>query len=85
MVLVQIKTTAYEGNFQNRLVYAPSAEPFVPSVCLDLTIGPLGLDRTVHAEQGPVDTVEISQNFFVDHRQFRIQPDDTVPLALMTV
>ena len=44
MVLVQIKTTAYEGDFQYRLVYAPPAEPFVSSVGLDLAVGPLGLD-----------------------------------------
>ena len=85
MILVQIKTTAYEGDFQNRLVYAPPAKPFVSSVGLDLAVGPLGLNRSVHAEQRPVDAVEISQHFFVDHRQFRIQPDDTVSLALMTV
>ena len=63
MVLVQIKTTPYEGDFQNRLVYAPPAELFVSSVGLDLAVGPLGLDRTVHAEQRPVDAVEISQHF----------------------
>ena len=52
-ILVQIKTAAYEGNFQNRLVYPSSAESFISSVGLDLAVGSFELDRPVHAEQAP--------------------------------
>ena len=38
MIFMQVKTTAYQGNPPNYLVYAPPSEPFVPSVCLYFAI-----------------------------------------------
>ena len=59
MVLVQVKTTAYQGNLQNCLVYAPSSESFAPSVGLDFPVGSLGLYGTIHAEQCTMNTVQV--------------------------
>ena len=84
MVLVQVKTTAYQGNLQNYLVYAPSSEPFVSSVCLYFAISPFGLYGTVHPEQRTMNTVQIVENLLVNGRQFIVQPNDPVRTAFVT-
>ena len=84
MVLVQVKTTAYQGNLQNYLVYAPSSEPFVSSVCLYFAINPFGLYGAVYSEQRTMNTVQIVQNLLVNGRQFIVQPNDPVKSAFVT-
>jgi len=84
MVLVQVKTAAYQSNLQNRLVYAPSSEPLVSSVCLYFAISPFGLYGTVHPEQRTMNTVQIVENLLVNGRQFIVQPDDSVRTAFVT-
>ena len=84
MVLVQVKTAAYQGNLQNCLVYAPSSEPFVSSVCLYFAISPFGLYGTVHPEQRTVNTVQVVENLLGYGCQFIVQPDDSVRAAFMT-
>ena len=84
MVLVQVKTAAYQGNLQNCLVYAPSSEPLVSSVCLYFAISPFGLYGTVHPEQRTVNTVQVVENLLGYGRQFIVQPDDSVRAAFMT-
>ena len=70
MVLVQVKTAAYQGNLQNYLVYAPSSEPFVSSVCLYFAISPFGLYGTVHTEQRAMNTVQVVEHLLVEESQF---------------
>ena len=84
MVLVQVKTAAYQGNLQNYLVYAPSSEPFVSSVCLYFAISPFGLYGAVYSEQRTMNTVQIVQNLLVNGRQFIVQPNDPVKSAFAT-
>ena len=84
MILVQVKTAAYQGNLQNCLVYAPSSEPFVPSVGFYFSVGSLRLYGTIHPEQRPMNAVQVVQNLFVERCQFIVQPDDSVKLTLVT-
>ena len=84
MVLVQVKTAAYQGNLQNYFVYAPSSEPFVSSVCLYFAISPFGLYGTVHPEQRTVNTVQVVENLLGYGRQFIVQPDDSVRADFVT-
>ena len=84
MVLVQVKTAAYQGNLSNYLVYAPSSEPFVSSVCLYFAISPFGLYGAVYSEQRTMNTVQIVQNLLVNGRQFIVQPNDPVKSAFVT-
>ena len=84
MVLVQVKTAAYQGNLQNCLVYAPSSEPFVSSVCLYFTISPFGLYGSVHSEQRTMNAVQVVEKLLVNGRQFIVQPDDSVRAAFVT-
>ena len=83
MVLVQVKTTAYQGNLQNCLVYAPPSEPFVSSVGFYFPVGSLGLYGTIHAEQCTMNTVQVFENLFVERSQFIVQPNNTVRLTLV--
>ena len=66
MVLVQVKTAAYQGNLQNCLIYVPSSEPFVPSGGFYFPVGPLGLYGTIHPEQRPMNAIQVVQNLFVE-------------------
>ena len=84
MVLVQVKTAAYHGNLQNCLVYAPSSEPFVSSVCLYFTISPFGLYGAVHSEQRTMNAVQVVENLLVEGSQFIVQPNDPVKSAFVT-
>ena len=84
MVLVQVKTAAYQGNLQNYFVYAPSSEPFVSSVCLYFAISPFGLYGAVYSEQRTMNTVQIVQNLLENGRQFIVQPNDPVKSAFVT-
>ena len=84
MVLVQVKTAAYQGNLQNYFVYAPSSEPFVSSVCLYFAISPFGLYGTVHTEQRAMNAVQVVENFLVEGSQFIVQPNDSVKSAFVT-
>ena len=84
MVLVQVKTAAYQGNLQNYLVYAPSSEPFVSSVCLYFAISPFGLYGSVHSEQRTMNAVQVIENLLVEGRQFIVQPNDPVKSAFVT-
>src|SRR5574344_31589 len=84
MVLVQVKTAAYQGNFQNCLVYASPSEPFVSPVGFYFPIGSLGLYGTIHAEQCTMNTVPVFENLFVERSQFIVQPNNTVRLPLVT-
>ena len=70
MTLVQVKTIVYQGNLQNCLVYASSAKPFVAPVGFYFSIGSLGLDRTVHAKQRTMNTVQIIENLFVERMMY---------------
>ena len=83
MVLVQVKTAAYQGNLQNCLVYAPPSEPFVSSVGFYFPVGSLGLYGTIHAEQCTMNTVQVFENLFVERSQFIVQPNNTVRLTLV--
>lgn len=83
MVLVQVKTTAYQGNLQNCLIYAPPSEPFVPSVGFYFPVGPLGLYGTIHAEQCAMNAVQVIENLFVERSQFIVQTNDSVMLAFV--
>ena len=84
MVLVQVKTAAYQGNLQNCLVYAPSSEPLVSSVCLYFAISPFGLYGTVHTEQRAMNAVQVVENLLVYGCQFIVQPDDSVRSPFVT-
>ena len=84
MVLVQVKTAAYQGNLQNCLVYAPSSEPLVSSVCLYFAISPFGLYGSVHSEQRAMNAVQVVENFLVEGSQFIVQPNDPVKSAFVT-
>lgn len=81
---MQVKTTAYQGNLQNYLVYAPSSEPFVSSVCLYFAISPFGLHRSVHSEQRAVNAVQVVEHLLVEGSQFIVQPNDPVKSAFVT-
>ena len=83
MVLVQVKTAAYQGNPQNCLVYAPSSEPFVSSVCLYFAISPFGLYGAVHSEQRTMNAVQVVENLLVNGCQFVVQPNDSVRAAFV--
>ena len=83
MVLVQVKTTAYQGNLQNCHVYAPSSEPFVPSVGFYFSVGSLRLYGTIHPEQRPMNAIQVVQNLFVERSQFIVQSNNTVRLTLV--
>ena len=84
MVLVQVKTAAYQGNLQNCLVYAPSSEPFVSSVCLYFAVSPFGLYGSVHSEQRTMNAVQVVEHFLVEGSQFIVQPNDSVKSAFVT-
>ena len=81
---MQVKTTAYQGNLQNCLVYAPSSEPFVSSVCLYFAVSPFGLYGAVHSGQRTMNTVQVVENLLVNGRQFIVQPNDPVKSAFVT-
>ena len=81
---MQVKTTAYQGNLQNCLVYAPSSEPFVSSVCLYFAVSPFGLYGAVHSEQRTMNAVQVVENLLVEGSQFIVQPNDPVKSAFVT-
>ena len=84
MVLVQVKTAAYQSNLQNCLVYAPPSEPFVPSVGFYFTVGPFRLYGAIHPQQRAMNAVQVVQNLFMEGCQFIVQPNDSVKPALVT-
>ena len=83
MVFVQVKATAYQGNLQNCLVYASSAEPFVASVGFYFSISSLGLYGTIHPEQRPMNAVQVIENLSMERSQFIVQSNNTVRLTLV--
>ena len=84
MVLVQVKTAAYQGNLQNCLVYAPSSEPLVSSICLYFAVSPFGLYGSVHSEQRAMNAVQVVEKLLVEGSQFIVQPNDPVKSAFVT-
>ena len=76
MVLVQVKTAAYQGNLQNCLVYAPPSEPFVSSVGFYFPVGSLGLYGTIHTKFG-ITKCTVSNAILLSNKCLRLHKQKT--------
>ena len=77
-VFVKVVTYRNQIKLQPDGIQTSPDSSLVPSVVFEDSQCTLGLNRTIHSQQGAVNTVEIVQNFLVNIRELLVEAQGSV-------